>query len=264
MNSAASNAEGSPTPLPANRGGSAAGRLGALHRRSGALTHDLNNLLGVIISANERLAGELEDGGEPQKLARLALEAAERAADLVRRALALTHEDSSAAEPVDGAECLGAVRRLARQAIAPGQRLTVGHPAQPLPCLGDRTGLEMALLNLILNASQATPDGGAIRVQARQTLVGRSDARHLGLAAGVYVAFSVRDTGQGMSPQVLARAADPLFTTKPTGTGLGLSSVRDFAAGARGGLSLQSRQGEGCTATLYLPAASAAAAAVAA
>jgi len=243
-----------PTPLPANRGGgSVAGALDALHRRSGALTHDLNNLLGVVVSANERLAGELQDGGEPQKLARLALEAAERAGELVRRALASAADATACPDPADAATCLAAVGRLARQAIAPGVRLTVVRATAPLPCLGDRTGLEMALLNLILNAGQATPDGGGVRAQARRIELRGGEARRLRLQPGAYVALSVRDTGKGMSRKTLARAADPLFTTRPTGTGLGLSSVLDFAASAGGGLSLQSREGRGTTATLYLP-----------
>jgi signal transduction histidine kinase len=255
MRSVAADRPGHPTPLPANRGGgSAPGRLDALHRRSGALTHDLNNLLGVVVSANERLADELEEGGEPQRLARLALEAAERAAELLGRALALAREDAAEPRPVDGAGCLRAVGRLARQAISPGVRLTVCQPGQPLPCLGDRVGLEMALLNLCLNAGQATAGGGSVRMQARGVVLRAVEARRLGIRPGGYVAFSVRDTGKGMSAETLTRATEPLFTTNGAGTGLGLSSVLDFAASAGGALSLQSREDQGTTATLYLPA----------
>jgi signal transduction histidine kinase len=250
------------TPRPANRGDAAAQRLDALHRKSSEITHDLNNLLGVILSANERLADELGEGSEPQKLALLALEAAERAADLLRRSLALGREPEPRADPIDCAAAGDTVRRMAREAIPPGVRLKVAVHPRPLRCAGDRTGLEMALLNLCLNAGHATPAGGAICMDARAVRLDRHD--RLGLAPGAYVAFTVRDTGAGMSPQVLARATDPLFTTKPTGTGLGLSSVRDFAAAAGGALSLWSREGHGTTATLYLPAAADAPGAVAA
>jgi signal transduction histidine kinase len=244
----------SQTTAPANEGqASAAARLDALRRMSGALTHDFNNLLGVILSANERLAAELEEGSEPQRLALLALEAAERGGELLRRALSLGHEPAATPDPVDCAQAMQTVRRMARQAIAAQVRLKVSAPALPLHCLGDRTGLEMALLNLCLNASHATPAGGSINLDAREVRLDRSD--RLGLVAGVYVALTVRDTGAGMSPEVLARATDPLFTTKATGTGLGLSSVRDFAATAGGALSLWSREGHGTTATLYLPVA---------
>ncbi|HEY8002664.1 MAG TPA: ATP-binding protein [Phenylobacterium sp.] len=239
-------------------------RLAALHRTSGGLTHDLNNLLGVVLSANERLAETLPAGGEQQKLALIALEAVERGAELLRRALALAHAEPPPIEMTDCAEALASLRGLARQAVSPGVRLTVRRPEGPLACAADRTGLEMALLNLCLNAGQATPDGGAIAVEARETHLSVIEARRLRLARGGYAAFTVRDTGAGMSPQVLARATDPLFTTKATGTGLGLSAVTDFAADARGALALQSREGRGTTATLYLPLARAAETAAAA
>ena len=239
-------------------------RLAALHRMSGVLAHDLNNLLGVIVSATERLADELGEGCGQQRLALLALEAAERSADLLRGALTLARDDVRDPAEIDCAEVLGAVGRMARQAIAPEVRLKVSAPPQPLQCLGERTGLEMALLNLCLNAGQATPEGGGVFVQVRGTRLGASESLRLGLPRGPYVAFAVRDTGSGMSPETLARATQPLFTTKATGTGLGLSSVADFAATAGGALALQSREGHGTTATLYLPVPNASHSAVAA
>jgi signal transduction histidine kinase len=248
-----------PAPL-----GSTAERLAALHKTSGALAHDFNNLLGVILSANERLADQLEDGSEEKKLALLSLEAAERGSAMLRRLLAMTRDDAPQIEAIDCGEVLQTLRGLARQAIAPAVRLTVFAPETPLLCSGDGMGLEMALLNLCLNAGQATPDGGAVSVQVRTTRLSVGEARKLGLARGGYVAFSVRDTGKGMSAATLSQATDPLFTTKATGTGLGLSSVVDFAASAGGALALQSREGHGTTATLYLPLAHAAAVSAAA
>jgi signal transduction histidine kinase len=258
MSSATPVPQQSATTLAANTGeGSVAERLGALHRSSGALTHDLNNLLGVILSANERLAEELDDGSPQQKLALLALEAAERGAELLRRTLSGgSHPASSQPDTVDGAEALAALERMAGQAMGPGIRLRVFGSALPLLCLGDHAGLEMALLNLCLNADHAMPGGGRIFVQARRTYVSGSEGARLGLAPGVFIAFTVRDTGPGMSPETLARATEPLFTTKATGTGLGLSSIVDFAASCGGALALQSRQGLGTAATLYLPIAS--------
>ena len=241
---------------PANEGqGSSAARLEAMRRESGALTHDFNNLLGVILSANERLVQELPEGGEAQRLARLALEAAERGAVLVRRTLAIGQERHPAPETTDCAMALDTVRRLARQGVPPEVRLKVLGSARPARCAADRTGLEMALLNLCLNAGHATPAGGTISIVAHSHRLAGLDAHRLGLAPGGYLAFTVRDTGAGLAPEVLARATNPLFTTKPAGTGLGMSSVVDFAKGAGGALSLWSREGQGTTATLYLPAA---------
>jgi signal transduction histidine kinase len=258
MGGAAFANRGPSAPRPANGGEPSPVRgLDALHRKSGEITHDLNNLLGVILSANERLTEDLPEGGAPHRLALLALEAAERAGELVRRSLTLAQGRPAASHPdtVDGAQALAALERMAGQAMGPGVRLRVFGSALPLNCVGDRTGLEMALLNLCLNADQAMPDGGRIFVQARRTYVSEAEAARLGVAPGVFIAFTVRDTGPGMSPEVLARAADPLFTTKATGTGLGLSSIVDFAAACGGAFALQSREGLGTAATLYLPVA---------
>ena len=254
------------TDRPANEGRKADAladeRLEALRLKSGALTHDFNNLLGVVLSANERLAAALPEGSEQQRLALLALEAAERGAELLQRALDLAQGREAEPETVDAAETLGAVRRIARQAMAAGVRLEVRDPLQPLACRGERTGLEMSLLNLCLNAGHATPNGGRVTVEVRKVHIDAAD--RMDLKPGAYAAFSVRDTGDGMSAEVLAHATDPLFTTKSAGTGLGLSSVLDFARSSGGGLSLWSREGLGTTATLYLPILSDTPAAVAA
>ena len=226
-----------------------------MHRMAGALTHDLNNLLGVILSANERLADELADGSEQQALARLALEAAERSAELLRRSLSLAHSEEPRRDASDGRAALKTLGRMAREAVGAEVRLSVIHPRQPLRCATDRTGLEMALLNLCLNAGQAMPDGGDVAVTARGTCLGGLEALRLGLPPGGYAVFSVCDTGPGMSPETLARATDPLFTTKTDGVGLGLPSVADFAAAAGGAFTIQSRLGQGTTATIYLPIA---------
>jgi signal transduction histidine kinase len=258
MRSVASTSGRHSTPLPANRGKPSPNeRLDALHRMAGTITHDLNNLLGVILSANERLAGELPDGSEQQKLALLALEAAERSAELLRRSLSLAQDRQPEIDAVDGRAAIETVGRVARQAIAPGVQFDVALPPRTLQCAGDRTGLEMALFNLCLNAGQATPDGGRVSLGADETRLDLRAARRLGLAPGAYAVFTVRDTGKGMSPETLARATKPLFTTKAAGTGLGLSSVCDFAAEAGGALDLQSREGHGATAALYLPVAAA-------
>src|ERR1700712_3835449 len=131
------------TALAANAGeGSVAERLGALPRSSGALTHDLNNLLGVILSANERLAEELDEGSPQQTLALLALEAAERGAELLRRALSDAHCASAPPDTVDGALALAALERMAGQAMGPGVRLRVFGSSLPLVCLAETVGLE--------------------------------------------------------------------------------------------------------------------------
>ena len=226
-------------------------RLSALHRMAGVLTHDFNNLLGVILSTSETLAAELDEGAH-RDLARVGLRAAERGAELLKRLLAVAHDRAPGDELIDCRDALEALRPLVRQAIPQGVSLKVLSPAAPLCCLADPVGLEIAILNLPRNAGQATPVGGKVVVKARPVEIDAAGAQALNVRPGAFVAFTVRDTGAGMSPQTLARALEPLFTTRDEGAGLGLSSVADFAAGAGGGFTIESRQGRGTTSTLYL------------
>ena len=119
--------------------------------------------------------------------------------------------------------------------------------------MADANQLEMALLNLAVNARDAMPDGGPITIAAREEDVAARPAR--GLAPGDYVCLSVSDTGEGMDEATLARAAEPFFTTKGVGkgTGLGLSMVHGMAEQSGGRLVLKSKEGEGTTAELWLP-----------
>jgi signal transduction histidine kinase len=229
-------------------------RLEALHRMAGVLTHDFNNLLGVILNSSETLAAELGEGAH-RELALVGLKAAERGAELLKRLLALSHDREPGDELIDCAEALEGLRPLVRQAIPQGVSLKVLPAAEPMQVLADPVGLEIAMLNLCLNAGQATPVGGKVVVKVRPVTLDMIEAQALGVEAGSFAAFTVRDTGKGMSPETLARALEPLFTTREEGTGLGLPSVADFAASAGGGFSLGSQKGRGTVATLYLPIA---------
>jgi len=229
-------------------------RMEALHRMAGVLTHDFNNLLGVILNSSETLAAELGEGAH-RDLALVGLKAAERGAELLKRLLALAQDREPGDEVIDCAQALDGLRPLIRQAIPQGVTLKVLPAAEPMHCLADPTGLEIALLNLCLNAGQATPVGGKVVLKARPVQIGVVEGQALGVEPGAFAAFTVRDTGKGMSPETLARALEPLFTTRQDGTGLGLPSVADFAAQAGGGFTLGSQKGRGTVATLYLPIA---------
>lgn len=234
---------------------SKAARLEALQLEASALTHDFNNLLAVVIGANERLVAELDKNSDQHDLALVGLHAAEQGAALLRRLLDLAQDRTPPREACDCAGALEDLGRMARLSMPAGVTLKVSGPAAPLLCAADRAGLEGALLNLCLNAGEARPEDGLVWLKARE-VSGGGDVHRLGLGPGRYVAFSIRDCGAGLSPEALARAMEPLFTTKPRGTGLGLSSVKAFADAAGGGLALQSREGYGATATLYVPVAS--------
>jgi signal transduction histidine kinase len=246
-------------PSPAVDGsGQVAGGLAALHRQSGILAHDFNNLLGIIVGATEKLSADLDPGAEQHHLAEVALRAAERGTELLRRMLALRVDAPAQVDGacvIDCAQVLQDILVLAHQIVPEPVEIWTSAPSELLNCVADGAGLEGALINLCLNASDAMPRGGVLRIDARPVELGRDAAGRLGVEPGPYVALAVRDDGCGMSDAVLARAMEPLVTTKRDsgGTGLGLASVSDFARSVGGAFTLASREGLGTVATLYLP-----------
>lgn len=240
------------------RGSSGAAHdLEALRRQTGVLTHDFNNLLNVILAANEALAAQAPEGSEARELAEMSQTAAEKAAELLRRLADLSAPASADAPPVDCDTALAATARLARLSVPPSVAVGARAAGAPLRCRADRDELDRALLNLCINAGHAMPDGGALTLAGRAAEIDAAAGARLRLAPGRYAVLSVADTGIGMSPETLARAIEPYFTTRrgQGGTGLGLASVQDFADRAGGRLTLASRPGHGTTATLYLPQA---------
>jgi len=239
------------------RGALADQRLEALHRQSGVLAHDFNNLLNVILAANEALAAQLPENSDGWELARISQEAAEKGAELLARLVDLSRPGEPEPEALDAAEVAVTTARLAQVSTPTGVTVVAQAMSEPLACRADGGDLGSALLNLCVNAGHAMPAGGAVQVAAAPADLSCEAAAALGLDEGRYVAFSVTDPGVGMSPEVLARATDPYFTTRAGrgGTGLGLAGVRAFAERSGGALQLVSQQGRGTTATVYLPRA---------
>lgn len=228
-------------------------RLEAIGRLTGGIAHDFNNLLQPVMGGLDLLSRRLKDDEKAQRHIALAMAGAERARALVARLLAFSRQQSLASAPVDIARMLGGLEDLLDRSITPAVRLEIALP-DSLPLVeADVTQLELAVLNLAINARDAMAEGGTIRITAEPLEVAQADD----LEPGHYVAISVSDTGVGMDEVTMRKAIDPFFTTKSAdkGTGLGLSMVHGFALQSGGALRLQSRPGTGTTATLVMPVA---------
>ncbi len=226
---------------------------------TGGVAHDFNNLLAAIMS-NLELARK-QEGIEPRttRLIDGAMRGVERGASLTSRLLAFARRQELSARPVDvGALVCGMDDLLARSlgpAVSVRRAIAPGLP----PALVDPHQLELALLNLAVNARDAMPEGGELTIAASAVELGPRNREKL--APGPYVSLVVSDAGEGMDRRTLEKAAEPFFTTKGLGkgTGLGLPMVQGLMAQSRGAMTLESRPGEGTRVTLLLPVAPAAA-----
>jgi PAS domain S-box-containing protein len=224
-------------------------RLETLGQLTGGVAHDFNNLLTPIIGGLELLRRRHEDE-RSQRLISGAMQSAERAKTLVARLLSFARRQTLAPKRVDPATLLAGLRDLIHHSVGSAITVTMDVPADVPAALVDPNQLELALLNLAVNARDAMPEGGTLTFA-----VGTDDAT--GLAEGRTVRFQVTDTGHGMDEATLARAVEPFFSTKEVGrgTGLGLSMVHGLALQSGGAFRLVSIVGQGTTATLWLPVA---------
>jgi len=223
---------------------------------TGGVAHDFNNLLAAVLGNLGLLRKRLADDADALRLVDGAIEGAERGKALTQRLLAFARQQELRPATVDAPKLLrGTIEMLARS-IGPSIEIRTDIAADLWPVRVDANQLELALLNLGLNARDAMPDGGTLTLSARNETIasGAGDT----LVPGDYVCLIVADTGVGMDQATLARATDPFFTTKGVGkgTGLGLSMVDGMAAQSGGSLRLSSCPGSGTTAELRLPSAS--------
>lgn len=234
-------------------------KMETIGQLTGGVAHDFNNLLAAILSNLDLARKRIGHDRKALRLIEGAIQGAERGAALTQRLLAFARRQELKAQSVDVAALLGGMRELLSRSLGPSIRLEV-RPAKGLPAAHvDPNQLELALLNLAVNARDAMPGGGALAITAApQRLAAGNPER---LPAGDYVRIEVRDTGVGMDEETLRRAVEPFFTTKELGqgTGLGLSMVQGLVAQSGGAFLLASRLGEGSTATLILPVAAGAA-----
>ena len=228
-------------------------KLESMGQLTGGVAHDFNNLLTPIIGSLDMLVRRKIGSDRERRLIDGALQSAERAKTLVQRLLAFARRQPLQPTAVDVESVIDGLGELIGSTLGPTilirKDLAPGLP----PAVADANQLEMALLNLAVNARDAMPQGGTVTIAAaRESVYGAHPA---GLGRGHYVRIAVSDTGAGMDAATLARAVEPFFSTKGIGrgTGLGLSMVHGLASQLGGGLAIDSIVGEGTTVTLWLP-----------
>ena len=230
-------------------------KLETLGQLTGGVAHDFNNLLTPIVGALDLLRRRHQSDARSTRLISGAMEAAERSSLLVQRLLTFARRQHLEARAIDVADLVEGLRDMVQRSI--GTHINVSLDIAPglPPARIDPNQLELAVLNLAVNARDAMPQGGRLRIRIDERT--RSTGERDGLAAGRYVLVSVIDNGMGMDAETLKRAVEPFFTTKGhgKGTGLGLSMVHGLAAQSGGALRIHSRLGEGTTAELWLPVA---------
>ena len=228
-------------------------KLDAMGQLTGGVAHDFNNLLTPIIGGLDMLQRGGVGGAREQRMITAALQSAERAKTLVQRLLAFARRQPLQPTAVDVGRLVAGMADLVASTSGPQIRVVVEAPPGLPPALADANQLEMAILNLSVNARDAMEHGGVLRITASAETV---DAEHPAkLRPGAYVRISIADTGEGMEEAVLARAIEPFFSTKGVGkgTGLGLSMVHGLASQLGGGLTLASTPGVGTNVELWLP-----------
>lgn len=232
-------------------------KMDAIGQLTGGIAHDFNNLLMVILGSLELVGRRLPDDERIATLISNATQAAQRGAALTQRMLAFARRQDLDLRPVDVPGLVLGMTDLLQRSLGPLVPIETHFPPTLNLVHADANQLEMALLNLAVNARDAMPGGGGIVIAAREEVVkGRSQGK---LKAGRYVCLSVKDTGEGMDRATLGRAMEPFFTTKGVGrgTGLGLSMVHGMTEQSGGRFVLKSRKGEGTTAEMWLPIAKA-------
>jgi PAS domain S-box-containing protein len=232
-------------------------KMEAVGQLTGGLAHDFNNLLTGITGSLELMAVRLGQGKltDLDRYVNLAQGSAKRAAALTHRLLAFSRRQTLDPKPTDINQLVCGMDELIRRTIGPSVTLQVDGAPGLWAVLADPNQLENALLNLCINARDAMPDGGTLRIETRNLILDELDAKELALGAEEYVSLSVSDSGSGMTADVIERAFDPFFTTKPIGegTGLGLSMVYGFARQSGGQARIYSQPGNGTNVCLYLP-----------
>jgi PAS domain S-box-containing protein len=228
-------------------------RMEAIGQLTGGIAHDFNNLLTSIIGNLDLIVQRASPGDRQRRLAKAALQAAERGAELTQKLLAFGRRQPLSPKAVDVNDLLREMDIIYRRALGETVLLSLELQDGLWPCRVDPPQFETAILNLVLNARDALPQGGLVIISTEAAAV--SPGQIPELAPGDYVRVTVQDNGTGMAPDVAAQAFEPFFTTKEVGkgSGLGLSMVYGFAKQSGGTARIDSVPGSGTAVRLYLP-----------
>jgi two-component system cell cycle sensor histidine kinase/response regulator CckA len=235
-------------------------KMEAVGRLAGGIAHDFNNLVQAMTGHTEVLLKALPEGDPRRRSAEGIKRAGERAATLTRQLLAFSRQQVLQTRTLDVNEVVSNVELLLRRRLGEDVELRLSLAERPEPVMADQTQLEQVLMNLVANARDATPPGGLVTIETANAVLSNPEAGvAFAVSAGRYVMLSVRDNGEGMTPEVKARAFEPFFTTRALGqgTGLGLSTVYGVVKQSGGYIWVDSEPGAGTRVRIYLPRAEA-------
>lgn len=231
-------------------------KMDAMGQLTGGIAHDFNNLLGVIIGNINLLSASLRDSGKMSREIEAIEKATQRASDLVKQLLGFSRRQASEPEVTDISRVIFGMQELIIRSMTPEVEVKFLLADDLWMSLLDKGDLEDALLNLVINARDAMPDGGELVIETSNCSITEEDcASYPELVPGDYILLEVRDTGMGMEPETIEHVFEPFFTTKGMGrgTGLGLSMVFGFVKRTRGHIRVSSKVGCSTGFHLYLP-----------
>jgi PAS domain S-box-containing protein len=230
-------------------------KLEAVGRLTGGVAHDINNLLTNIVGALDLMQRHPDDAGRRTRMVEAAQGAAKRGERLTQQLLAFSRRQALKPERITVDGMLKESEPLLHRAVGEAIGLSIALDAPNALTFVDPSQFEAAVMNLVVNARDATAPGGSIRIETFRCSLAAGEVEDA--AAGDYLCVAVRDTGEGMNADVIARAFEPFFTTKETGrgTGLGLSQAYGFARQSGGAIAIESAPGQGATVRIYLPLA---------